>query len=103
MVQYVLQLKDRHNGNILLHADGHLVHIDFGFILGMSPGNLSFESAPFKLTDEYVALLDGVGSELWKEFVSCLQQAFLAVRQHHHRLTTLVEMACFACDKFSKV
>jgi phosphatidylinositol 4-kinase len=94
MVQYVLQLKDRHNGNILLHADGHLVHIDFGFILGMSPGNLSFESAPFKLTDEYVALLDGV---------SCLQQAFLAVRQHHHRLTTLVEMASFACDKFSKV
>ena len=38
----------------------------------MSPGNLSFESAAFKLTDEYVALLDGVGSEMWCQFVSAL-------------------------------
>jgi len=96
LVCYMLQLKDRHNGNILLHDSGHLIHIDFGFVLGMSPGNLAFESSPFKLTDEYVALLDGVGSELWHEFVRCLQKGFLALRQHHHCLTALVEMAVFA-------
>ena len=58
VVCYLLQIKDRHNGNILLDKVGHIVHIDFGFLLGISPGgNLGFENAAFKFSHEMMELL----------------------------------------------
>ena len=47
-------MKDRHNGNLLLDEEGHIIHIDFGFMLSNSPGGVNFESAPFKLTREFL-------------------------------------------------
>jgi phosphatidylinositol kinase/protein kinase (PI-3 family) len=66
---YILQLKDRHNGNILIDNRGHIMHIDFGFILGVTPGgNMGFEKAPFKLTKEMVELMDGPHSAMFHKY-----------------------------------
>ena len=72
IVCYLLQIKDRHNGNILLDDEGHIIHIDFGFMLSNSPGGVNFEAAPFKLTRELLEVLDsnseGRASEMFDYF-----------------------------------
>lgn len=76
------QIKDRHNGNILVDADGHILHIDFGFLFTSSPGgNMQFERAPFKLTTEYIDLLGGPRSRMFRRFRALCIRAFLAARK----------------------
>ncbi|KAI1795771.1 kinase-like protein [Ganoderma leucocontextum] len=92
LVTYLLQIKDRHNGNILLDRDGHLIHIDFGFMLSNSPGNIGFEAAPFKLPLEYIEVLGGLGSPAYREFRKLFREGFDACRKHCDRIVTLVEL-----------
>ncbi|KAG6866927.1 hypothetical protein C0991_003843 [Blastosporella zonata] len=92
VVTYLLQVKDRHNGNILLDRDGHLVHIDFGFILSNTPGNIGFEAAPFKLPVEYIEVLGGINGAPFLEFRRLFREGFEAARKHCDRIITLVEL-----------
>ncbi|KAF2751379.1 phosphatidylinositol 4-kinase-like protein PIK1 [Sporormia fimetaria CBS 119925] len=92
IISYVLQLKDRHNGNLLIDNMGHIIHIDFGFMLSNSPGSMGFEAAPFKLTQEYVDVLGGVASPAFEEFKALCKQAFQALRKEAERLIMLVDM-----------
>ncbi|XP_030386336.1 phosphatidylinositol 4-kinase beta isoform X2 [Scaptodrosophila lebanonensis] len=92
LISYLLQVKDRHNGNILFHSDGHIIHIDFGFILSISPKNLGFEQSPFKLTPEFVDVMGGTGSEHWREFNRLLLVGMMSARKHMDRIINFVEI-----------
>ena len=98
MATYLLGIKDRHNGNILLSRQGHLVHIDFGFVLGSAPGGaVSLEGgAPFKLTREMVDVLGGPTAPLFTvTFVEMCTAALRAARAHAQTLLALVELTMF--------
>jgi phosphatidylinositol 4-kinase len=90
IISYVLQLKDRHNGNVLIDSEGHIIHIDFGFMLSNSPGSVGFEAAPFKLTNEYVDVLGGVGSEDWEDYKKLCKQAFQGKEIHFRKTMTRI-------------
>mmetsp|Transcript_13399 Transcript_13399/g.24638 ORF Transcript_13399/g.24638 Transcript_13399/m.24638 type:complete len:964 (-) Transcript_13399:41-2932(-) len=93
VVCYILQIKDRHNGNILLTKHGHIVHIDFGFFFLSSPGKgMGFETAPFKLTREFVELMDGPNSRTFMRFRDLVCKTFMCLRRDSHRIILLVEM-----------
>ncbi|KAJ1633451.1 kinase-like domain-containing protein [Pavlovales sp. CCMP2436] len=92
---YLLGIRDRHNGNILLADDGALVHIDFGFALGLAPGGPAGPEtgAPFKLSAEMVEVLGGPMSDLFRlEFPRLCTLALQAARTRAHTLLTLAEV-----------
>ncbi|KAI9293603.1 kinase-like protein [Neoconidiobolus thromboides FSU 785] len=92
LITYILQLRDRHNGNILVDTEGHLVHIDFGFMLSNSPGSVGFELAPFKMTQEYLDILGGVNSIKFEEFKQLMKKGFLLLRKYADNILLLTEM-----------
>ncbi|KAJ2888022.1 phosphatidylinositol-4- kinase [Coemansia asiatica] len=93
VLSYLLQFKDRHNGNIMLDDQGHIVHIDFGFILDIAPGGITFESAPFKLTTEYIQVMGGSAeAQPYRMFCELCIKAYLASRPYAERIISVVAL-----------
>ena len=61
-------------------------------MLSNAPGGVGFEYAPFKFTQEYVDVMDGFDSELFKRFRQLLIKGFLALRKYADNFVLLVEM-----------
>lgn len=105
IVSYILQIKDRHNGNLMISREGDLVHIDFGFLFVTSPGGLNFESAPFKLSQELIDVMGGVSSDAFNYYRVLVYEALAAARERCEDLLALVSiltpynaMPCLGAD-----
>lgn len=98
VISFLLQFKDRHNGNIMIDDAGHIIHIDFGFCFDIAPGGIKFERAPFKLTAEMIAVMSGKNaanpytSQAYRWFEELTVKAFLASRQHCDHLCHVVQV-----------
>ncbi|EFR01804.1 phosphatidylinositol 4-kinase STT4 [Nannizzia gypsea CBS 118893] len=118
VISYLLQFKDRHNGNIMIDDAGHILHIDFGFCFDIAPGGVRFERAPFKLTTEMIAVMGGYhpasstaasatpstaapsaahtashsNSQSYRWFESLVVKAFLASRPYTMKLSNIVTL-----------
>ncbi|KAM5451275.1 Phosphatidylinositol 4-kinase stt4 [Microsporum audouinii] len=119
VISYLLQFKDRHNGNIMIDDAGHILHIDFGFCFDIAPGGVRFERAPFKLTTEMIAVMGGynppsstaasasgsnatpssahaashnASSQSYRWFESLVVKAFLASRPYTTKLSHIVTL-----------
>lgn len=91
LISFLLQFKDRHNGNIMIDDAGHILHIDFGFCFDIAPGGIKFERAPFKLTSEMVAVMGGsTNHQSFKWFEELIVKSFLASRTHVEKLSQIV-------------
>ncbi|KAM3546897.1 hypothetical protein ARSEF1564_000210 [Beauveria bassiana] len=93
VISFLLQFKDRHNGNIMIDDAGHILHIDFGFCFDIAPGGIKFERAPFKLTSEMVAVMGGATDhQSFQQFEELCVKAFLAARQYRDKLAQVVQL-----------
>ncbi len=94
VISYLLQFKDRHNGNIMVDDAGHILHIDFGFCFDIVPGGVKFERAPFKLTPEMMAVMGKASPnpQPYRWFEELTIKAFLACRPYEERLSHLVAL-----------
>ena len=93
LVCYILQIKDRHNENILIDIEGHVLHIDFGFLLSNAPGKgIKFEKAPFKLTQEMLDVMGGEQSPMFRNFRNRMARGFSALQANAEKIIILVEM-----------
>jgi len=90
IVLYMLQIKDRHNGNIMFDNEGYIIHIDFGFILDISPGGVNFENVPFKLTSEMLEVMrEEIDPQPYEWFCELCIRGYLAIRPY---ATQIIEM-----------
>ena len=96
LVSYLLGLKDRHNGNIMIDTRGRLIFIDFGFAMGLAPGHeFHIERAPFKMTQEYIDVMGGMESACFAEFKRLFVAGFEAARSNSSIALGLVEIMMY--------
>jgi phosphatidylinositol 4-kinase A len=78
LITYLLGIKNRHDGNLMLDREGHIFASDYSCALGSDAPAFgsSIEIAPFKLTTDYLNIMGGPKGTCY-QFFRCLVVAGL--------------------------
>ena len=77
----------------MVDKDGHIIHIDFGFVFGLAPGKaFSMEKAPWKLNKELASVMGGKTSTIFEDYRKRCIQALTVARRHAREVTVLMEV-----------
>jgi phosphatidylinositol 3-kinase len=75
--------------NLLLSPDGHLFHVDFGFILGRDPKPFP---PPMKLCKEMIEAMGGASSPHYADFQQYCYTAFTTLRRNANLILNLFSL-----------
>lgn len=93
VITYILGVGDRHLDNLLITADGHFFHVDFGYILGRDP-------KPFpplmKLPPQIIEAFGGAESSNYNKFRSYCFVAYSILRRNAGLILNLFELMKFS-------
>lgn len=89
VITYLLGVGDRHLDNLLLTPDGHLFHIDFGYILGRDPKPFP---PPMKLCKEMIEAMGGAQSPHHLKFKSYCFVTFNSLRKSANLILNLLSL-----------
>ncbi|KAI9483929.1 MAG: kinase-like domain-containing protein [Benjaminiella poitrasii] len=89
VITYLLGVGDRHLDNLLLSPDGHLFHVDFGFILGRDPKPFP---PPMKLCKEMIEAMGGANSPHYLSFQQYCYTAFTTLRRNANLILNLFSL-----------
>lgn len=89
VITYLLGVGDRHMDNLLIAADGHFFHVDFGYILGRDPKPFP---PPVKVCKEMVDAMGGTSSMYYMRFKKLCHTAFACLRKNANLILNLIAL-----------
>ena len=79
ILTYILGVGDRNLCNILVHDEGHLIHIDYSYLLGHDP---KWQKVEMRITPGMVDMLGGMNSVEYQQLQILCTSMFKQVRKY---------------------
>lgn len=95
-VTYLLAVGDRHLENLLIDKQGHLFHVDFGFIFGRNPPGKSAFSPPIRICKEMIEGMGGNTDPNYEKFKNYCLESFKYLRNYQGYILNLFHLMIHA-------